>query len=178
MSKVHIPISEIYGLLETGPVVLISTAAGERANVMTQSWHTMIEFEPAILACVISDRNHTYGILKRTKECVINIPTIEIAEQVVGCGNTSGRDIDKFETFCLASTPASLVNVPMIEACYANLECRVIDGSMIEKYGLFILEVVAGWIDPAVEDPKTLHHRGRGAFMIAGETIVLPSKMK
>lgn len=42
-------------------------------------------------------------------------------------------------------------------------------------YGL--LEAVKAWLDPALKTPRTLHHRGKGAFMIAGETVKLPSKM-
>lgn len=77
--KQDFPLSEVYGLLETGQVVLISTSIEGRTNVMSQSWHTVIEFEPALIACVISDRNYTFDILNATGECVINIPTVEIA---------------------------------------------------------------------------------------------------
>ena len=58
---------------------------------MTMSWHTMMDFEPPIVGCVISNRNYTFDILKATKECVINIPTVELAEKAVACGNVSGR---------------------------------------------------------------------------------------
>jgi hypothetical protein len=49
---------------------------------------------------------------------------------------------------------------------------------MVNRYGFFVLEVVKAWIDPAIRDPRTLHHRGRGTFMTAGETIKLPSRKK
>jgi flavin reductase (DIM6/NTAB) family NADH-FMN oxidoreductase RutF len=48
----------------------------------------------------------------------------------------------------------------------------------VNRYGLFVLEVVKAWVDPAVKEPATLHHRGHGAFRVAGETICLRSKMK
>jgi flavin reductase (DIM6/NTAB) family NADH-FMN oxidoreductase RutF len=84
----------------------------------------MIEFEPPLVGRVISNRNHSFGLWKATKECVINIPTVEIAEKVVACGNCSGADIDKFEKFCLTPKTAARVGAPLIGACYANLECR------------------------------------------------------
>jgi flavin reductase (DIM6/NTAB) family NADH-FMN oxidoreductase RutF len=90
MSRKSFPLSEVYGLLEPGPVVLLTTASQAKANIMTMSWCTMMEFEPPIVGCVISNRNYTFNILKATKECVINIPTLELAEKVVGCGNSSG----------------------------------------------------------------------------------------
>jgi flavin reductase (DIM6/NTAB) family NADH-FMN oxidoreductase RutF len=178
MAKKSLAVSKVYGLLEPGPVVLVSTANKRKTNIMTMSWHMMMDFEPPIVGCVISNRNYTFNILKATKECVINIPTLELAEKVVGCGNNSGRKIDKFKVFRLTQAIASCVKAPLIDECYANLECRVVDGKMVDKYNLFILEVLKAWIDPVRKDPQTIHHRGRGAFMVAGETIKLPSKMK
>ena len=178
MPKKSFPLSKVYGLLEPGPVVMVTTADKMKANIMTMSWYTMMEFGPPIVGCVISNRNNTFNILKATKECVINIPTMELAEKVVGCGNSSGRKIDKFKVFGLTQVTASCVKAPLIAECYANLECKVVDEKMVDKYNLFIIEVLKAWIDPTRKDPRTIHHRGRGAFMVAGETIKLPSKMK
>ena len=176
--KKNYPLSRVYGLLEPGPVVMVATARGGRPNVMTMSWQTMIDFEPPIFGCVISERNHTFGILKATRQCVINIPTVELAPKVVGCGNTSGRTVDKFEAFQLTPMPAAQVDPPLIAECYANLECKVIDAKMATRYNFFILEVVKAWIDPARKRTGAIHHLGKGVFMVAGRTIELPSKKK
>jgi flavin reductase (DIM6/NTAB) family NADH-FMN oxidoreductase RutF len=178
MSKRSYPLSRVYGLLEPGPVVLLSTAGRAGPNVMALSWHTMIEFEPPRVGCVVSNRNFSFDLLQANGECVINIPSIEIAEQVVGCGNCTGAEIDKFERFGLTPKPARFVNAPLIDECFANLECRVIDTTLVAAYGLFIVEVIHAWIDPAVKTPRTLHHLGQGNFMVAGERIKLKSKMK
>jgi flavin reductase (DIM6/NTAB) family NADH-FMN oxidoreductase RutF len=103
---------------------------------------------------------------------------VKLAEQVVGCGNTSGKSVDKFDRFGLTAKPASLVDAPLIAECFANLECRVVDTRMVPKYCFFVLEVVKAWVDPAVKAPRTLHHLGMGRFMVAGERIKLKSKMK
>ncbi|MBN1932162.1 MAG: flavin reductase family protein [Desulfobacterales bacterium] len=178
MTKKSFPLSKVYGLLEPGPVVMLTTARSGHPNIMTLSWHTMIEFEPPIVGCVISNRNHSFELLKATNECVINIPTVEIVEKVVGCGNSSGANIDKFKMFSLTAKPAEQVGAPLIDECFANLECRVIDTDMVAKYCLFVFEVIKAWIDPTVKDPQTIHHLGSGNFMIAGERIKLKSKMK
>jgi flavin reductase (DIM6/NTAB) family NADH-FMN oxidoreductase RutF len=68
-------ITKVYDLLEPGPVVLVTTAHKGRANIMTMSWHTMMEFEPPIVGCVNSNRDYTFSIWKQTQECVINIQT-------------------------------------------------------------------------------------------------------
>ena len=178
MEKRTFPLSKVYRLLEPGPVVMVTTASKGRANIMTMSWHTMLEFEPPLVGCVISNRNHTFDILKATQECVINIPTVELAEKVVACGNSSGRTVDKFEAFGLSPVAAQCIKAPLIGECYANLECRVVDATMVTKYNFFVLEVLKAWIDPAQKQPQTLHHQGKGQFMVAGKTIRLPSKMK
>ena len=63
-----LPLSKVYQLLEPGPVVLLTTAYKGRANVMTMSWHMMIEFEPPLVACVVSNANHSFAALRTTKE--------------------------------------------------------------------------------------------------------------
>ena len=178
MTRRALPLSKVYGLLEPGPVVLVTTARGEHQDIMAMSWHTMMEFEPPLVGCVISNRNHSFGLLKATRECVINIPTVELAEQVVGCGNTSGATVDKFTRFGLTARPASRVGAPLIAECFANLECRVVDTRMVPKYCFFVLEVVKAWVDTSVKAPRTIHHLGMGQFMVAGEKIKLKSKMK
>jgi len=171
-------LSRVYRLLEPGPVVLVTTCRKGTPNLMTMSWHTMIDFDPPIVGCVISNRNYTFGLLKAAGECVISIPTARLAAEVVGCGNTSGRRVDKFALFGLTSTAAARVAPPLIAECWANLECVVVDSRMVTKYNLFILEVVKAWIDPTIKTPKTIHHLGEGTFMIAGRTIKLASRMK
>ncbi len=178
MAKKSFPLSDVYRLLETGPVVLVTTAYKGKANIMTQSWHTMMEFEPPLVGCLTSGRNHSFHALVAAKECVINIPTQELARQVVGIGNCSGRKLDKFKRFKLTPAPASRVEAPLIAECYASLECRVVDTRMVNKYNFFVLEVVKAWVDAARKNPSTLHHRGKGSFMVAGKTIRLPSRMK
>jgi len=171
------PLARVYGLLEPGPVVLIATARAGRPNVMAQSWHTMIDFEPPLVGCVVSDRSHTYATLRASRECVIAIPTAALIEQVVGCGNTSGRSVNKFERFHLTPERAAQVQAPLIAECYANLECKVIDTRLARRYDLFILQVVKAWVTPSKQTPRTLHHLGRGTFMVAGRRIETNSRM-
>jgi len=172
------PLSKVYGLLEPGPVVLVTTAREGRANVMTLSWHTMLEFEPPLVGLVLSNRNFSFEALAATGECAINIPTVELAAQVVKCGNASGRRIDKFAKFGLTAVPASRIAPPLVAECYANLECKVVDERLADEYNFFVLEVVKAWIDPARGNPRTIHHRGRGVFAVDGRILKLPSRMK
>src|ERR1039457_1955488 len=178
MAKTSLPLSRVYRLIEPGPVVLVSTMSGSKANIMTMSWHMMIEFEPPILAYVLHTRDYTFDIVRKTKECVINIPTVALAKQVVACRNISGRNVDKFKKFGLTPSTAAYVHAPLIDECYANLECKVIDTKLATQYNIFIIEVVKAWIDRAQKHPRTIHHHGYGTFVVDGETIKLLSRMK
>ena len=176
--KRPLALSNVYRLLEPGPVVLLTTAHRGASNVMTMSWHTMMEFEPPLVGCVVSENDFSFAALNSTRQCALNIPTAELATQVVGCGNSSGRQVDKFARFGLTPVPATAVVAPLIGECYAGLECRVVDARLKKRYNFFVLEVVQAWIDPACKAPRTLHHCGHGLFMVAGETIKLASRMK
>jgi len=173
-----LPLAKVYGLLETGPVVLVSTAYKGHRDVMTQSWHTMMEFEPPLIGCVISARNYSFDLLEGSRQCVINIPTAELIKAVVGVGNCSGKRVDKFKKFGLTPLPASQVQVPLIAECYANLECKIADRKLVSSYNFFVLEVVQAWVKTGIKEPQTLHHRGNGRFMVAGPTLKTRSRMK
>jgi len=174
----NFPLSKVYQLLEPGPVVLLTTAHHGRANVMTMSWHMMVEFEPPLVACVVSNANHSFVALRKTRECVIAVPSAKLAPKVVQVGNCSGRDVDKFAAFGLTPKPAKRVAPPLVAECFANLECRVTDTRLVNKYNLFILEVLKSWFDSKQEHPKTIHHQGYGRFVVDGPTIKLKSRMR
>ena len=176
--KVELPLAEVYAVLEPGPVLLLSTAQDGRANVMPMSWHCMLEFEPPQVGCVVSAANHSFAALDATGECVLNVPTAELLDTLVDCGNSHGDRLDKFARFGLTALPSEKVEPPRVEECYANLECRVVDRQLVGSYNFFVLEVVKAWHDPAVTAPRTLHHRGYGKFMLAGEEVQTSSKMR
>ena len=73
----NLPLSKVYQLIEPGPVVLLTTARKGRANIMTMSWHMMVEFEPPQIACVVSNNDYSFRALRATGECVIAIPALE-----------------------------------------------------------------------------------------------------
>jgi flavin reductase (DIM6/NTAB) family NADH-FMN oxidoreductase RutF len=176
--KSSLPLGEVYRLLEPGPVVLLTTAHRGERNVMPMSWHTMMEFEPPLIGCVVSNANHSFGLLLASKACVINIPTVALIAQAVRCGNCSGRDTDKFARFGLTPVAAERVGAPLIAECPVNLECRIADARMVSKYDFFVLEVMQAWRAVRPQRLQTFHHQGDGRFMVAGRTRVLPSKMK
>lgn len=178
VKKRLLPLAKVYGVLEPGPVVLVSTAGKTRANIMPMSWHMMMEFEPPTIGCIISNRNYTFECIKKTGECVLNVPTEEYAQQVIKCGNVCGKRVDKCACFGFTPVSAVCVQAPLIDECYVNLECVVTDRKMVTAYNMFILEVVKAWIDPRIKNPHTLHHRGYGRFCVPEKEIRVQSKKK
>lgn len=169
--KQDFPLHRVREHLETGPIVLVSSAYKGETNIMTMGWHMMMEFTPALVACIISNQNHSFELIRRSRQCVINVPTVDMIDAVVRIGNATGGEIDKFETFGLTKASAAVVKAPLIGECYASFECRLADASRIEKYNMFIWEVVKAHVSPAPRRPKTIHYKGNGVFRVAGEQI-------
>lgn len=176
-TKKNFPVENIRQYLEPGPVVLISSNWKEKDNIMTMGWHTVMEFTPSLIGCIISNQNHSFEMIRKSRECVINIPTRDLARKVVGIGNCSGEDVDKFKKFKLTAVPASTVSAPLIQECYANFECKITDTKLIEKYNFFILEVQKAHVATSPKYPQTIHYRGNGIFMVSGPSIKLASKV-
>jgi flavin reductase (DIM6/NTAB) family NADH-FMN oxidoreductase RutF len=173
----EMPAHKAYRLLEAGPIVLVTTSDGERPNIMTMGFHMVVQHAPPLIGCVIGPWDHSYEALTATGECVIAIPTVDLAKTVVDIGNCSGRTVDKFAKFGLTPLPARDVRAPLIGECLANIECRVEDASLVERYSLFILRAVRIWTDPDRKERRTLHHNGDGTFTVDGRTIDLRERM-
>jgi len=175
-SKKNFPVSDIRRYLEPGPIVLVTSKYKKESNVMTMGWHTVLEFTPSLIGCMITSANHSFDLIKNSKECVINIPEIHMAEIVAGIGNCSGRDVNKFEKFGLTTQDASHVKAPLLKDCFANFECKIHDAKMLDTYNFFIFEVVKAHVPSSPKYPKTIHYRGDGHFMISGKSLNLRDK--
>jgi len=169
--KIPVPLDQVRRYLEPGPVLLVSSAHKGERDVMVMGWHTVMEFSPSLIGCVISSANHSHELIRASGECVLNLPTTAQIEQVLGVGSTTGAEIDKFEAFGLRTEPAEQVGAPALSDCYAQFECRLHDDSMVERYDFFIWEVVAARAQASPRHPETLHYKGDGVFMVSGKTI-------
>jgi len=168
------PLAKAFMLLEPGPVVLVTTSGEKHPNVMTLTWTMVLDWSPRIALCT-GAWNYTFQSMMKNQECVIAIPTADLAETVLKVGTCSSRDTDKFAQFGLTAMPAAKVKAPLIQECYANLECQVVD--YLEEYGIVILEGVKAWINSQDKAPKFFHAVGDGRFTVDGETLNLRALM-
>lgn len=169
--KSDFPVSQVRRYLEPGPIVMVSSALDDRRNIMTMGWHTVMEFTPSLVGCVIAGGNYSFELIRKSRECVINLPTTSLTDVVVGVGNTSGADVDKFAKFGLTARAAMHVKAPLIAECHANFECRLVDDALVDKYNFFIFEVVKAHVAKSPKHPETLHYTGDGVFMVSGKII-------
>lgn len=175
MSMTKLPIEKAFMLIEPGPVILVTTRDHEKNNIMTISWHMVMDFTPQI-AITTGPWNYSYEALIHTKECVIAIPPIDLAEIAVSIGDCSGADVDKFDKFALTPLPASYVKAPLIAECLACIECRVLD--YLKPQGIFILQGIHASIDNERKERRTFHANGDGTFVVDGNTINLRRLME
>jgi flavin reductase (DIM6/NTAB) family NADH-FMN oxidoreductase RutF len=176
--KQDFPVAEIRRFLEPGPIVMVSSAWKGEKNIMIMGWHMVMEFTPSLVGCIISNDNHSFELIRRSEECVINIPELHLGDVVAGVGTTTGGETDKFAEFGLTPMPGEAVGAPLIAECHSSFECKLADASLIDKYSMFVFEVVKAHVAPSPRFPKTIHYRGDGLFMVAGRTISLKDKLR
>ncbi|HEY5996791.1 MAG TPA: flavin reductase family protein [Candidatus Deferrimicrobiaceae bacterium] len=162
------PISKAFTLVESGPVVLVATNDGKKNNIMTISWTMVVDFSPRF-AMTTGPWNHSFDALRKTRECVISIPTIDMLDTVVGIGTCSGADTEKFDRFRLTPATGAHVKAPLIKECLANIECRVVD--IVKKHNIVVLEGVAAYFDRSRKEKRTVHAVGDGTFIVDGRTL-------
>ena len=164
----ELELSRVFTLIEPGPVVLVTTRDGTRNNIMTISWTMVLDFTP-MLAITTGAWNHSFAALRKFKECVIAIPTVDLLDRVVGIGTSSGADTDKFAKFKLTPLDGKVVNAPLIGECLANIECKVVD--IVRKHNIVVMEAVAAHMDPSSREKRTLHAVGDGTFIVDGRRL-------
>lgn len=171
ITKRNYPVSQVRRYLEPGPIVLVSSKWQDKTNIMTLGWHTILEFSPSLVGLMISSGNHSFHMIRNSRECVINLPTTALTDTVVRIGNTSGAEIDKFAEFGLTAEEAHEVEAPLISQCHANFECRMHDDALVDRYNFFIFEVVKAHVAASPKHPETLHYTGEGIFMVSGKIL-------
>ena len=164
----QLKLNKAFTLMESGPVVLVTTHDGKKDNIMTISWTMVMDFTP-VFAITTGAWNHSFAALRKNRECVIAIPTVDMLDTVVGIGTCSGSDTDKFAKFRLTPVPGKFVGAPLINECLANVECKVID--IGKKHNIVVLEAVAAYIDTARNEKRMIHAVGDGTFIVDGRKI-------
>jgi len=143
-------------MLYPAPLALVSCGdRPENYNIITIAWAGTVCSEPPMVSISVRPSRHSYGIIKRTGEFVINLPNAELALAADFCGVKSGRDLDKFKHLKLTPAPAGHVKAPLIDECPLSLECKVTEVKPLGSHDLFLAEVLAIQADQKYLDRKT-----------------------
>ena len=176
--KVKIDLSSAYRLLHPRHTVLVSCVdkAG-KSNIITLAWTMPTSITPPMVAISIAPKRYSHELIQETGEFVVNVPTIEIIEEVLFCGRRSGRKVDKFRETALTPIPARRVKPPIIEECVAHLECRVSKHIETGDHTIFIGEVLEAYTNEEFFDPKKvrlIYHVGGDDFTTSAPEIIVP----
>lgn len=136
------------------PVALVSVGDEKEKNIITISWTANVSSRPPRMAISIVPKRHSFGLLKRIEDFVINIPSKDLIEAAVTCGTKSGRSIDKFRECNFSAEPSSKITSPRIAECPLNIECKTWKVIEVGSHHLFIGDVVAVHIDEDVLDAE------------------------
>ena len=138
------------------PAVMVSCGkTAEEYNIFTASWVGTICSEPAMCYVSIRPSRHSYDIIKRNGEFVINLTTEELAYATDWCGVKSGRDFNKFEEMKLTPQKTSVIDSVIIKESPLSIECKVKEIIPLGSHDMFIAEVVNVLADEKFMDPET-----------------------
>ncbi|MBE6211501.1 MAG: flavin reductase family protein [Rikenellaceae bacterium] len=148
------------------PAVLVSCGATpEEYNMLTVAWTGTICSDPAMCYISVRPDRHSYDIIRRTGEFVINLTTEALARATDWCGVKSGKDVNKWREMGLTPVPATVVNAPLIEESPVSIECRVKQILPLGTHDMFIAEVVNVVVDEQYLDEKGKFDMVRAGLM-------------
>lgn len=137
------------------PVVLVTCVDSKgEPNIITLAWVGTVCSKPPMLGLGIRPHRYSYGLIERSGEFVVNIPTKDILKETDFCGTVSGKNVDKFSQTGLTPEPAEKVEPPLIKECPVNIECLVKKKIPLGVHHLFLGEIVYVHVDQEILDAK------------------------
>lgn len=172
-------------LVNHGPTVLVTSAHGDKRNIMAAAWSMPVEFRPPRIAVVIDKKTYTRELVQASGGFGICLPGAALVDLSYAVGNVSGRMLDKFERWKIEAGRGPVLGMPVLESgCSAWLECRLISEPHTEDaYDTCFGEVVAAAADARIfsgghwnfnsqnAELQTIHHLGAGNFVRAGGVL-------
>lgn len=166
-------------MLAPVPAVMVSVGDENEKNILTIAWCGTIATSPPKTYISVRPSRHSYDILKRTREFVINLVPSSLARTADYCGIYTGAKVDKFQKCGLTACPCEGVQAPAISECPISIACHVTDIIPMGTHDMFLADVVAVEADDALFDEKGALHFERadlcayvhGAYFKLGKQI-------
>ncbi|MCX5716196.1 MAG: flavin reductase family protein [Candidatus Omnitrophica bacterium] len=178
--KIDIPLNKANRLINSGQVIMVSSAYEKRASIITLAWNMPLSHNPPLMAICLTKKRFTYELMKRSGEFVVNVPSTDLIDEMWYCGTHSGRDIDKFkETDLTAQRANKLTTAPIIKECIGHLECRIKDEKDAGDHVIVIGDIIHASAEKALFDErwlvdkvKLIYHLGDKFFTTSEKEIV------
>jgi flavin reductase (DIM6/NTAB) family NADH-FMN oxidoreductase RutF len=171
--KVNVPLSSACRLLHPMHTVLVTCVRRTgKPNIITLAWAMPTSIDPPLVAISVAPERHSHALIEESKEFVINIPTMDIVEETLQCGRTSGRDQDKFKETGLTPIAARKLKPPVIKECVSHLECRLQDQLETGDHTIFVGEVILAYTNKNVPGAKMIFHLGGNRFSTLARKVV------
>lgn len=171
--KVNVSLSSTCSRLHPLHAVLV-TCVGRTGGpkVITLAWAMPTSIHPPLVAISVAPERHSHALIEESKEFVVNIPTMDIVEETLQCGRTSGRNQDKFKETVLTPMAARKVKPPMIKECVSHLECRLQGQLETGDHTIFVGEVILAYTDKNALGAQMIFHLGGNRFSTLARKVV------
>ena len=177
--KTKVNSSPAYRLMHPMHTVLVSCVGKTgKQNILPIAWAMPTSHDPALVAISVSPKRHSHKLIEETGEFVVNVPTVDLIKETLGCGRTSGKNHDKFSETGLTPLPARKVKAPIIKECIAHLECKLTSKLKTGDHTIFVGEIIEAYANKGVftdmyniEKAQMLFHLGGNVFATTGQKI-------
>jgi len=150
--------------------VALAAIGGREVNVITVSLVHVFSFSPPLIGIGVSPSRHSHELLHRSPDFTVNLPSKDLVEETLFCGERSGREVDKVEGAGFTMVPGETVHSPTIAECIVNLECRKSSWFETGDHTWFIGEVLRSTVSDDFDRERCLMYWA-GEFRAPGELI-------
>lgn len=118
---------KLYRLLYPMRIVLVTSRAGGKDNIMAAAWCFPLSADPPLFGVSLGGSRYSYGLIKKGKCFGINLVSADMKDAALLCGTRSGRDTDKFSESGLVKEEGEKIDCPLVGGSPASIECRLAD---------------------------------------------------
>ena len=146
-------------LLAPVPPVIVSCGDEAEHNLITIGWTGILNTRPPITYISVRPERHSYHIIRRTGEFVINLTDSSMARATDRCGMYTGRKRNKAVMAGLTLERSSVVSCPSIAQSPLSLECKVNRIIPLGSHHVFVADIIRAAVREDLMD-----HDGRMAL--------------
>ena len=140
MEKIKLP--QASKLTSPNSVSVVCTEKPDGStNFATVSWWMYLSFHPNMIAYAMAKTSYSGEMARKNKKVILTIPGAEIAEAVLGCGSTTGRDTDKIAKFGIEMVNVEGSSIQIPKHSRVAIVCNLKEYHEVGDHYLYICDV-------------------------------------